>query len=831
MLPCTHFRCPFDAGIDYNHGWTDGELPTNADRDPDLDFKGCPDRDNDGIPDEFDACPDQAGGACYSGCPSTKGVGYDTDRDGVPDCADRCPSAYNVGTTDGCPDLDMDGTPDSRDYCIATPGSSSFSFQRKLEGSAEKALNILGCPDSDADLVPNPADLCDAPAFPNQGPIVDGVARSGDAVVDKSGCPLDSDGDQVYDGIDKCDATEHSLDNTDHDPRAIVYFPGDDDATNDLLGCPRDTDNDGFVDGIDQCISEGGLIGPDGCPVDSDQDGVSDCVSTDPNSDCHSQTSLPDASCCSEKDVCTDTPWGATVNATGCPSDDDNDNVANGLDVCPHTTQPELDLANSDSSKMSIDMKGCAILAASMWEPIFVDATIVDGNGANPGIELLFTVDADLPQVLASRQYNIASEMIQVRIMDENCQNTFDDQTIDVDKLLPLTVTVNDENPAFTGQIPFGSLPITIDIDLNPDGVVGSPIWSSSPPFDVGNIDFCLSVAILSDTLEPVTVKELKTSILVDMSQGFSVVETDIQRAEAVKTTEYIDIEYSLNACQCDATNTCVDNNLIDDSFLRQSDSLRLCVSFAEDGGFLPPNYVQMTDVRTFSCYQGGLTITPISNFERQGNGGQLTAVTPINNAPSEGQNYGPNDRIIIIESRLPAKFFGPEERPVDCLGTIIYEFTEGSSIGDPITTGGRKLRLAAKEAATLSTSTSRHSHRRNAEAGGESQSEFSVKIMLGKASGGGRGNAGLIAGLTTAVVIIGASVLILTIKRRSATSIRLRKKGALDDSSHRPARAAPGATFSEHTRRQTIAMTDDGSVSTFADSTSGPPPVKGWVA
>ena len=226
-----------------------------------------------------------------------------------------------------------------------------------------------------------------------------------------------------------------------------------------------------------------------------------------------------------------------------------------------------------------------------------------------------------------------------------------------------------------------------------------------------------------------------------------------------MKTTEFIDIEYSLNACQCDATNTCVDDNLVDDSFLRQSDSLRLCVSFAEDGGFLPPNYVQMTDIRTFSCSQGGLTITPISNFERQGNGGQLTAVTPINNAPSEGQNYGPNDRMLVIDTRLPAKFFGPEERPVDCLGTIIYEFTEGSSIGDPIATGGRKLRLAAKEAAPPSTS-SRHSHRRNAEAGGESQSEFSVKIMLGKASGGGRGNAGL----TTAVVIIGASVLILTI-------------------------------------------------------------------
>ena len=826
MLPCTHFRCPFVAGIDYNHGWTDGALPTGADRDPDLDFKGCPDQDNDGIPDEFDACPDQAGGTCYSGCPNTKGVEYDTDRDGVPDCADRCPNAYNVNTTDGCPDLDMDGTPDSRDYCMATPGSASFSF-------AEKALNILGCPDSDADLVPNPADLCDAPAFPNQGTIVDGVAQSGDAMVDKNGCPLDSDGDQVYDGIDKCDATVHSPDNTEHDPRAIVYFPGDDDATNGTLGCPRDTDNDGVVDGIDQCVSEGGLIRADGCPVDSDQDGVSDCVSADSNSDCHNHTSLPDASCCSEKDICADTPRGATVNATGCPSDGDNDNVADGIDVCPYTTPFEVGLANSDPSKMSIDIKGCAILAASMWEPIFIDVTTVETNGANRGFELLFAVDADLPPVLASRQYDVATEMVEVRIMDENCQNAFDDQTIDVDKLLPLTVTINDENPAFTGQIPFGTIPITVDVDLNPDGVVGSPIWSSSPPFDVGNIDFCLSLAILSDTLEPVTVKELKASILVDMTQGFSVVKTDIQRTEAAKTTELIDIEYPLNACQCDATNTCVDNNLLDDSFLRQSDSLRLCVSFAEDDGVLPPNYVQMTDVKTFSCSQGGLTFTPIFDSERNGNGGQLTALTPINNAPSGGQSYGPSDRMLVIDTRLPATFFGPDERPVDCVGTVVYEFAEGSSIGDPIAAGGRQLRLAAKEA-PLPTSTRSHTHRRNAEAvsEGESQSEFSLKIMLGKASGDGGGNTGLIAGVTVAVTIIGASILIITVKRKSTESSWLRKRSAFDNSSHRPARAPPADPFPDQsTRRLTIALTDDGSISTFADSTSGPPPDKGWFA
>ena len=104
------------------------------------------------------------------------------------------------------------------------------------------------------------------------------------AVVNNKGCPLDSDQDGVYDGIDNCDGTVHSA-NPVHDPRVIVFSPTDDglSAANDetKLGCPKDADNDGVADGVDQCPTEGGYIGRDGCPIDSDNDGVKDCVSTD----------------------------------------------------------------------------------------------------------------------------------------------------------------------------------------------------------------------------------------------------------------------------------------------------------------------------------------------------------------------------------------------------------------------------------------------------------------------------------------------------------------------------------------------------------------------
>ena len=118
----THFwlrSCPFQYGIAYNHNWFEGADLSSLPRD--LDYNGCPDSDEDGIPDKFDACPDQAGGSCYSGCPDrgvdpSTGSAFDADLDGISDCADRCPNTYGVGLTDGCPDLDMDGVPDHRDY-------------------------------------------------------------------------------------------------------------------------------------------------------------------------------------------------------------------------------------------------------------------------------------------------------------------------------------------------------------------------------------------------------------------------------------------------------------------------------------------------------------------------------------------------------------------------------------------------------------------------------------------------------------------------------------------------------------------------------------------
>jgi outer membrane protein OmpA-like peptidoglycan-associated protein len=86
------------------------------------------DRDNDGIPDDVDACPDEPedhlGNDPSDGCPIPK----DRDGDGIPDVADKCPDKPEdkdgVEDEDGCPeeDQDKDGIGDAQDACPTVPG-------------------------------------------------------------------------------------------------------------------------------------------------------------------------------------------------------------------------------------------------------------------------------------------------------------------------------------------------------------------------------------------------------------------------------------------------------------------------------------------------------------------------------------------------------------------------------------------------------------------------------------------------------------------------------------------------------------------------------------
>jgi OOP family OmpA-OmpF porin len=81
--------------------------------------KGCPDKDGDGIADKDDRCPDVAGTLEYKGCPVP-----DKDGDSIPDNQDKCPDVAGLKKYTGCPvpDSDNDGVNDEEDQCPDVAG-------------------------------------------------------------------------------------------------------------------------------------------------------------------------------------------------------------------------------------------------------------------------------------------------------------------------------------------------------------------------------------------------------------------------------------------------------------------------------------------------------------------------------------------------------------------------------------------------------------------------------------------------------------------------------------------------------------------------------------
>ncbi|MDC0712779.1 OmpA family protein [Stigmatella sp. ncwal1] len=82
-------------------------------------FKEPPkDSDGDGVNDDVDSCPDEAGPESRKGCPLR-----DSDGDGVTDDIDACPSEVGTAARSGCPirDNDQDGVANEDDRCPDVP--------------------------------------------------------------------------------------------------------------------------------------------------------------------------------------------------------------------------------------------------------------------------------------------------------------------------------------------------------------------------------------------------------------------------------------------------------------------------------------------------------------------------------------------------------------------------------------------------------------------------------------------------------------------------------------------------------------------------------------
>ncbi|NML69218.1 VWA domain-containing protein [Chryseobacterium sp. RP-3-3] len=82
------------------------------------------DKDQDGVPNKLDQCPEIAGFVENNGCPWPE-----TDGDGVLDKDDACPTVAGPPENNGCPwpDTDGDGILDKDDACPTVPGMPEYN--------------------------------------------------------------------------------------------------------------------------------------------------------------------------------------------------------------------------------------------------------------------------------------------------------------------------------------------------------------------------------------------------------------------------------------------------------------------------------------------------------------------------------------------------------------------------------------------------------------------------------------------------------------------------------------------------------------------------------
>lgn len=137
-------------------------------------------------------------------------------------------------------------------------------------------------------------------------------------------------------------------------------------------GRELDSDLDGVRDRLDRCADTpfGARVDASGCPIDSDADGIFDgldqCEGTMAGCTVDENGCPVDSDgdgVCDGIDQCGDTPQSAAVDEKGCPSDLDGDGVLAGIDACPDTP-----------AGCTVDARGCS--------------TDSDGDGVCDGVDV-----------------------------------------------------------------------------------------------------------------------------------------------------------------------------------------------------------------------------------------------------------------------------------------------------------------------------------------------------------------------------------------------------------------------------------------------------------
>ena len=275
---CTTDGC--DPALGCRHDFADRDQDGVCDAedacpdDPQNQCGTCSDRDGDGICDAFDICPDDPQNRCQ-GC-------VDTDSDGSCDAVDPCPDDPQDQCVP-CVDLDRDGLCDEQDPC---PGDATNLCASCADTSdpdrdgkptcvdpcpQDATDSCVPCDDHDADGICDGQDPC--PRDPENVCAVC-ADRDGDGKCDVNDpCPDDPldrcipcpdlDKDGICDNADPCpdDATNlcnacRDKSDPDHDGKPTCVDPCPQDPLDLCIPCVKDTDRDGKCDEVDPCPSD-----------------------------------------------------------------------------------------------------------------------------------------------------------------------------------------------------------------------------------------------------------------------------------------------------------------------------------------------------------------------------------------------------------------------------------------------------------------------------------------------------------------------------------------------------------------------------------------------
>ncbi len=192
-----------DLNTTYKHAFED-YLPKHFQHSFGFTFKfGGTDTDGDGIYDQDDACPEEAGLEIFNGCP-------DSDSDGIQDSKDDCPNTAGLAEFNGCPDSDGDGIRDNDDKCPSVAGLASLS----------------GCPDADSDGIADGDDNCPNVAGPSANNGCPWPDTDGDGVLDKDDqCPNEA-GEAANNGCPIVNPTQEVIDELNSYARTILFYTG-----------------------------------------------------------------------------------------------------------------------------------------------------------------------------------------------------------------------------------------------------------------------------------------------------------------------------------------------------------------------------------------------------------------------------------------------------------------------------------------------------------------------------------------------------------------------------------------------------------------------------